>query len=82
MALTYLKLEINKKSPRYTLENQNLCYELAYPEQETFTARMTRRFKLKDNEKLGIDKITVGFRPIQVKINNVWKNITKRGVGR
>ena len=82
MALTYFKAEINKRSPRYTLENQSLSYEIAYPEQQTFLPRMNKRLSLKDNEKLAIDKITVGFRPILVKINNKWKKLTKRGVGR
>ena len=82
MILTYFKVEINKRSPRYTLEKQSLSYELAYPEQQTFLQRMNRRLELKANEKLAIDKITVGFRPLQVKVNNVWKNIQKKGVGR
>ena len=82
MALTYFKAEINKRSPRYTLENQSLSYEIAYPEQQTFLPRMNKRLSLKENEKLAIDKITVGFRPILVKINNRWKKLTKRGVGR
>lgn len=82
MALTYFKAEINKKSPRYTLENQAIVYNAAYPEQQDFVTRMNNRFKLKDNEVLGIDKITVGFRPIQIKTNGIWKNISKRGEGR
>lgn len=82
MALTYFKAEINKRSPRYTLENQSLSYEIAYPEQQTFLTRMNKRLSLKDNEKLAIDKITVGFRPILVKINNRWKHLTKKGLGR
>ena len=82
MVLTYFKAEINKRSPRYTLENQSLSYEVAYPEQQTFLPRMNKRLSLKENEKLAIDKITVGFRPILVKINNKWKKLTKRGVGR
>ncbi len=32
--------------------------------------------------KLAIDKITVGFRPILVKVNNKWKHLTKKGLGR
>ena len=82
MALTYFKAEINKRSPRYTLENQSLSYEIAYPEQQTFLTRMNKRLSLKDNERLAIDKITVGFRPIMVKINNKWKHLTKKGLGR
>ena len=75
MALTYFKAEIVKDSPRYTLEDRELAYSITYPEQQNFVQRFNARLKLKPNEKLAIDRITVGFRPLQVKNRGVWKNI-------
>ena len=75
MALTYFKADIVKDSPRYTLENRELAYSITYPEQQNFVQRFNSRLNLKTDEKLAIDRITVGFRPIQVKNRGVWKNI-------
>lgn len=75
MALTYFKAEIVKESPRYTMENRELAYSIAHPEQLDFSNRMRKRLNLKPDEKLAIDRVTVGFRPIQIEVNGVWKNI-------
>jgi len=74
--LTYFKPEIVKSSPRYKT-NPDLAYDPAYPEQVDFFNRITQRNNLTPNEKLAIDKITLGFRPIQVKERGVWKDITE-----
>lgn len=78
MALTYLKMEVNKNANRYkTGVDQNIAYSPAYASQSNFGTRITTRVNLPKNATLGIDKITAGFRPIQVKVGGVWRNITK-----
>lgn len=74
LVLTYFKPEIVKNSPRYKTNPGNV-YDPAYPEQIDFLNRLENRKSLKINEKLAIDKITVGFRPLQVKMNGVWKDL-------
>lgn len=74
--LTYFKPEIVKSSPRYKT-NPDLAYDPAYTEQVDFFNRITQRNNLTPNEKLAIDKLTLGFRPIQVKERGVWKDITE-----
>lgn len=74
LVLTYFKPEIVKNSPRYKTNPGNV-YDPAYPEQVDFLNRLENRKALKINEKLAIDKITVGFRPLQVKKNGVWKDL-------
>lgn len=76
LVLTYFKPEIVKKSPRYRTNPGNV-YDPAYPEQVDFLNRIIQRSNLSPNEKLAIDKITLGFRPIQVKERGVWKDITE-----
>ena len=78
LALTYFKPEINKKSSRYRINPGNV-YDPAYPEQEDFMDRVLKRRDLNPNEKLAIDKITIGFRPIQIKEQGIWKNINMKG---
>ena len=78
LALTYFKPEINKRSSRYRM-NPGSLYDPAYPEQEDFLDRITRKRNLRPDEKLAIDKITIGFRPIQIKEQGTWKNINMKG---
>ena len=75
MALTYLKMEINKNASRYQTVNKDLAYSPAYATQSDFGTRIDRRLALNKNETLAIDKITAGFRPIQIKINGTWRNV-------
>lgn len=78
MALTYLKMEVNKNANRYkTGVDQSIAYSPAYASQSNFGTRINTRVNLPKNATLGIDKITAGFRPIQVKVAGVWRNITK-----
>lgn len=75
MVLTYFKPEIVTSSPRYNVTNKELAYEPTTGWDVNFADRMNRRFTLNNGELLAIDRLTVGFRPIQVKINGVWTDL-------
>lgn len=84
MALTYFKPEIVKTSPRYTLENQADVYGITFPGEVNFADKLSKSLSLPDSQTLAIDKITVGFRPIQKYVNGRWVPINyskRRGEG-
>ena len=81
-ALTYFKMEINKDSPKYNIENRDRVFSTFILTDADASVKyndlMSRGMHWQSA--LSIDKLTMKFAPILVRIRGQWRDIQREEI--